>query len=173
MELRAKRKIDVGPIKETLTFRLFLFIGFLMVACSLLEFFLRSKTLQWPTFAAGWAVALLAFYIRRQAIAALGRFWSLHVEIREHHQLVQTGPFRWMRHPAYFSMVLELLAVGLMLNAFFSLLILPCLFVPALILRLRLEETALIEKFGDVYRAYQKSTPALFPYRGPCVSKNQ
>ena len=118
----------------------------------------------------GWLCALGSFYIRRQAIAALGRFWSLHVEIRQHHQLVQIGPFRWLRHPTYFSMILELLSGALMFNARYSLLIVPLLFIPALLLRLRLEEAALIEKFGDAYRAYQKSTPAIIPYKWPLAN---
>ena len=60
-------------------------------------------------------------------------------------------------------MILELLSAGLILNAWFSMLIIPFLFLPVLAWRLRLEEAALVEKFGDAYRAYQKTTPALFP----------
>ncbi|NDJ15643.1 MAG: hypothetical protein EBY17_31475, partial [Acidobacteriia bacterium] len=41
----------------------------------------------------------------------------LHVEIRETHQFVRTGPFRWMRHPTYFSMILELLSAAFILQA--------------------------------------------------------
>lgn len=117
--------------------------------------------------AAGCACALLSFLIRRRAIAALGQFWSLHVEIREKHKLVQTGPFRFVRHPTYFSMILELLATWLLLDAHWTLLAAALIFAPTLWQRFRLEESALVEKFGDVYRAYQRSTPALIPYRWP------
>jgi len=40
-------------------------------------------------------------------------------------------------------------------------------FVPALRQRLKLEERALVEKFGSAYAQYQRSTPALFPYKWP------
>src|SRR5262249_48704256 len=110
---------------------------------------------------------LASFYLRRRAIAALGKFWSLHVEIRDTHQFVQSGPFRFMRHPTYFSMMLELLSVGLLLQAFYMLAFIPFLYFPVLLFRLKLEESALIEKFGDAYGDYQRRVPAIFPVRWP------
>src|SRR6266513_2777777 len=106
----------------------------------------------------------LSFWIRREAIVALGRFWSLHIEIRANHEFVHSGPFRWMRHPTYFSMILELVAIGLILNAVVALAIGLALFAPILYWRINLEEAALVEKFGDRYRKYQHATPVLFPY---------
>jgi protein-S-isoprenylcysteine O-methyltransferase Ste14 len=167
VELRAKRDTIRGPVRETLTLRLFMLTGTLMLAGSIAEFFLRGLVLNWWTFVLGWLCSLASFAIRRRAIAALGKFWSLHVEIRENHQFVRSGPFRWVRHPTYFSMILELLGLGLIMNAFYSLLVVAVCFVSALALRLRLEEAALVEKFGDAYREYQRTTPALFPYKFP------
>jgi protein-S-isoprenylcysteine O-methyltransferase Ste14 len=108
-------------------------------------------------------VALLSFWLRLQAIKSLGKFWSLHIEIRGSHEFVQSGPFRWVRHPTYLSMIMELLAVGLILNAWWMLMLIPFLFIPALVLRIKKEEVALIEKFGEAYRDYQKTTPAVIP----------
>jgi len=89
------------------------------------------------------------------------------VEIREQHEFVRTGPFRWMRHPTYFSMILELLSAAFLLQAPGTLGLVSLLFVPALVERLCLEETALVEKFGDAYRRYQQTTPAVIPWKGP------
>ena len=166
-EVGTKRKIVAGPVKENWTLRLFVATGLLMLASILVEYFWRKLSLWWPTFLAGWGLALTSFVIRRKAIAALGRFWSLHVEIRENHEFVRSGPFRWVRHPTYLSMILELLAGPLITNSFYSLAILPLIFVPALIWRMHLEEAALLEQFGDAYRKYQRTTPALFPYKWP------
>jgi len=166
-ELNTKRDTVRGVVKENLTLRLFMLVGALMLMGSLTEYFLRKQSMHWLTFLAGWSFALASFAIRRRAIAALGQFWSLHVEIRKEHQLVQTGPFRWVRHPTYSSMILELLAVGMILNAAFSLAIVWLVFVPILVWRIRLEEAALVEKFGEGYRNYQRRTPALLPYRRP------
>ena len=164
VEINTKRNTIAGQVRENLTLRLFMLVGTVTFAGAMAEYFWRGKTFAWPWLAAGIACSVVSFWLRRQAIAALGKFWSLHVEIRENHEFVQSGPFRWLRHPAYFSMVLELVGLALMLNAFFTLLIIPFIFIPALLLRLRIEEAALVEKFGDAYRAYQKRVPALFPW---------
>src|SRR5439155_10742820 len=117
MELGAKRDRISGPVRETLTLRLFILAGTLMGIGAIGEFLIAGRALNWLMFGGGWACALVSFAIRRSAIAALGKFWSLHVEIRATHQFVRDGPFRWMRQPTYFSMILELLAAGLILNA--------------------------------------------------------
>ena len=165
VELGTKRDLIAGKIRENLTLRLFLLAGTVIFAGSMAEFIFRAPRLWWPAFSAGWVCGVASFAIRRQAIAALGKFWSLHVEIRENHEFVQSGPFRWVRHPAYFSMILELLALALICNAFFTLLLIPLFFVPVLIMRIRIEEVALVEKFGDAYRTFQRTKPALIPWK--------
>jgi protein-S-isoprenylcysteine O-methyltransferase Ste14 len=62
-------------------------------------------------------------------------------------------------------MILELLSVILLCSAWLTLLIVPCVFIPALALRLHLEEPAMVEKFGDGYREYQRQVPMLIPYK--------
>ena len=167
VEVGTKRETVPGPVRERLTLRLFMLAGTLMVVGSIVEFFVRQLTLNEGTFAAGWICAVASLMVRRRAIAALGKFWSLHVEIRENHAFVQSGPFRWVRHPTYFSMMLELLGLGLIMNATYTGMVVAVIFVPTLALRLKLEEAALVAKFGEAYRTYQRRTPALFPYKWP------
>lgn len=166
-ELGARRETIPGEIRERWSLRLFVIVGTAIWAGALVEYFVRGLRLDWPWFIAGSACGIASFVIRRRAIAALGRFWSLHVEIRNEHQFVQTGPFRWMRHPTYFSMLLELLAVTLILKATICLALVPLLYLPALAYRLSLEEPALVAKFGEAYREYMRTTPAFLPYRWP------
>ena len=137
--------------------------GVLIVAGGITEYLLRGLALWWPTFLVGVVMAVASFALRRAAIRALGRFWSLHVEMREGHVFVTTGPFAHARHPVYFSMILELLGIGLILNAWISLACVFAIFIPTLLLRLRLEEAALVEQFGDHYREYMRATPAIIP----------
>jgi len=163
IELRTRRQLVAGKVRENLTLRLFVAIGTVMIVASLTEYFLLRHVVSWVFFGLGLAVALFSFYVRRSAIAALGRFWSLHVEIRENHELVRDGPFRWVRHPAYSSMILEILSLALILQAWWSALLVYAAFLPTLFARIRIEEKALIEKFGDKYIEFKKTTPALFP----------
>jgi protein-S-isoprenylcysteine O-methyltransferase Ste14 len=165
-EISTRRDTIPGKVQESFTFRLFLVIGTLVTLSSLAEYIVRGS-FSWSALAAGLILAAVSFKLRWAAISALGRFWSLHVEIRENHDFVQSGPFRFMRHPTYFSMLLELVAFALICSAWCTLAAIPILFVPALILRLRLEEPALVAKFGSAYREYQRRVPMLVPYKWP------
>ena len=174
LEIGTKRQLVAGVIRENLTLRLFLGTGMLVLLTSIAEYVFSGRGVSWPLFALGWTVALFSFWLRRKAIAALGRFWSLHVEIRDNHEFVRSGPFRFVRHPAYLSMILELLALALVCNARFTFLLVIVVFVPVLIMRIRLEETALVEKFGERYQEYQRTTPAVIPWlKKPLGSTDQ
>jgi protein-S-isoprenylcysteine O-methyltransferase Ste14 len=166
-EVNAKRETVAGKVQENLTLRLFVLIGTIMTFGSIAEYVIRGGGFSWTALIAGIVCAVISFKLRWAAIAALGKFWSLHVEIRENHEFVQSGPFRFVRHPVYFSMVLELAAFGLICSAWWMMLVIPVAFIPALIMRLRLEEPALIDKFGDAYRDYQRRVPMLIPYKWP------
>lgn len=97
--------------------------------------------------------------------------WTLHslgknltdtVVTRKAHTLVTTGPYRWVRHPFYVSVLL--LAVGcatLAANWF----IFGCGLVlfAMMTLRTRIEEGKLVERFGDEYRHYVERNGAFFP----------
>lgn len=167
IELATRRQLVAGSIRENLTLRLFIGLGTVMLLGSVSEYVFLHKAAVWPLLGAGAVVALFSFWLRRRAIAALGRFWSLHVEIRGNHELVREGPFRWVRHPAYLSMILEILSIGLILQSWGTMLLVYALFLPTLFLRIRIEEAALVEKFGQSYLDFQRETPALFPLRVP------
>ena len=165
-EVFAKREVVAGKKRESVTFRLFMLCGILIVVGGIAEFLLRHSVLWWPTFAIGAVCSLASFAIRHAAIRALGKFWSLHVEMREGHEFVTGGPFAYARHPVYFSMILELLGIGLILNAWITLAVVFAIFTPTLIARVRIEERALLEQFGHAYGKYMQSTPAILPRIG-------
>jgi protein-S-isoprenylcysteine O-methyltransferase Ste14 len=162
-EVFTKREVVAGKKQESITFRLFMLCGILIVAGGIAEFLLRHLVMWWPTFIAGVICSLASFVIRRSAIRSLGKFWSLHVEMREGHEFVTTGPFAYARHPVYFSMILELLGIGMIVNAWISLAVVFAIFTPTLMARVRIEERALLEKFGDAYGKYMQRTPAIIP----------
>jgi len=169
-EVKTKRNTIPGKVQENLTFNLFLIIGTAMTFGSVAEYiFFRKGDFSWIALGLGIVCAIASFKIRWAAIAALGKFWSLHVEMRDNHEFVKSGPFRFLRHPTYFSMILETAAFGLICSAWGMLIIVPFFFIPALIMRLRLEEPALVEKFGDAYRDYQRRVPMVIPYKWPSV----
>ncbi len=76
--------------------------------------------------------------------------------------LVTTGPYRWVRHPMY-STVVVLFFAATMLTANWVVAAGGGLVFALLAARSRVEERRLVEKFGDAYRAYQRSTGRFMP----------
>jgi len=106
----------------------------------------------------GGAIALFAASSRE-----LGRNWSLVARTRSDHELVCTGPYARVRHPIYLGMLLFLLALAVALGHWIQLIIAVPIFLAGTAIRTRIEDGLLEESFGDQFRAYRKSTPALIP----------
>ena len=101
--------------------------------------------------------------LREWAIILLGRFFSRTVKIEEGHRLIMSGPFRWIRHPAYTGMIVMDSAIVLGLGTWVGALFMFAIMLLASLYRIRVEEQALIEAFGDEYRSYSQRTARLFP----------
>jgi protein-S-isoprenylcysteine O-methyltransferase Ste14 len=101
---------------------------------------------------------LIAIWSRRH----LGRNWSGEITIKEEHALVQTGPYRWLRHPIYTGILVMYLGVVLVTGEWLAIAgLLVVLF--AYWRKIRLEEKNLNVAFGEEYNAYRRDTWALVP----------
>jgi len=117
--------------------------------------------LPWRWFGAGLFAAGTA--LRWWAIVHLGRFFSVDVAIACDHRVVETGPYRVVRHPSYTGLLLQCAGLGVVLGTALSLfaIVVPTFFV--LVHRIRVEERALLANFGNVYVAYTRCTKRLLP----------
>ena len=93
----------------------------------------------------------------------LGRNWSLVARTRSDHQLIRTGPYARVRHPIYLGMLFFLLAMAAGLGHWAQLIIAVPLFFAGTAVRTRLEDKLLEQNFGDAFRQYRSSTPAILP----------
>lgn len=93
----------------------------------------------------------------------LGRNWSLVARTRSDHELVRTGPYSRIRHPIYLGLLLFLLAMAIALGHWAQLFIAVPVFFAGTAIRTRLEDSLLEHSFGDSFRDYRSSTPALIP----------
>ena len=98
------------------------------------------------------------------ATRALGKQWRVDAGLNADHELVMAGPYRFVRHPIYTSMLAVLLGTGFMVSPWW-------LFLPALVLffigteiRVRIEDNLLATQFGDSFTNYKSRVPAYVPF---------
>lgn len=102
-------------------------------------------------------LALLAWTHR-----TLDKYWSITIEFREEHQLLTSGPYRWVRHPMYTAHLIYFLS-WLLVTANVLFLANYLLTVAIIFNRIPREEKELIGKFGEKYVNYMEKTKKLFP----------
>ncbi len=93
----------------------------------------------------------------------LGRFYSETVRIRPEHKLITNGPYRIIRHPIYLGVILFSLSIPMILGSLYGFVTILAL-IPMLLRRIRIEEKALVSKFGQEYLKYAHKTKKLIPY---------
>jgi protein-S-isoprenylcysteine O-methyltransferase len=113
---------------------------------------------------AGAVVFAAGIMVRWYAILALGRFFTVNVAIAADHRLVEAGPYRLLRHPSYTGALLAFLGLGLCLDNWASLALLMVPTSVVFLWRMRIEENALLETFGERYRDYMRRTRRLIPF---------
>ena len=85
------------------------------------------------------------------AVSSLGSFWTMRVLILPESNVVTSGPYRWIRHPNYVAVLLEIAATPLIGKCFITFAVVMILFSIVLALRIRYEEAALKQhtNYGD------------------------
>lgn len=92
----------------------------------------------------------------------LGGNWSGTVTLKQGHELIRTGPYRFVRHPIYTGLLLAVLGSAIAIGEWRGLLGFA-LFVLAFVHKLGIEERFLTQQFGDSYTRYRRDVPALVP----------
>jgi protein-S-isoprenylcysteine O-methyltransferase Ste14 len=114
-------------------------------------------------FALGLIVALAGIAFRWYAIARLGRFFTTRVMVASDQTVVDTGPYRLVRHPSYTGALLTVFGV-LLSNTNWLTLACFLLAIPGFAYRIAVEEKALASGLGQPYRDYMRRTKRLIPY---------
>jgi protein-S-isoprenylcysteine O-methyltransferase Ste14 len=94
---------------------------------------------------------------------ALGKFYSGHVSVMGGQPLVQRGPYRYIRHPAYAGYLLMTFGLVLGYSSIAGLAVILGLLLPGLVYRINVEEKMLAEHFGAQFKAYARGTARLIP----------
>lgn len=118
--------------------------------------------------ASGYALGVLVFLaglgLRWYAIIYLGRFFTVDVAIAEDHRVVDSGPYRLVRHPSYTGALMAFLGIGICLGNWVSLAVATLPIAVAFMWRIHVEEAALAGALGERYAEYARRTKRLLPW---------
>ncbi|MFA5110492.1 MAG: isoprenylcysteine carboxylmethyltransferase family protein [Desulfobaccales bacterium] len=109
----------------------------------------------------GFILFLAGIAYRLWAIKTLGKYYSHIVRQIAGHQIIETGPYRRIRHPAYAGMILANLGIIIFFFNWITLTLFSLILIPAIILRIIIEEKTLFKM--DKYVDYAKNRPRLIP----------
>lgn len=115
-----------------------------------------------PFFAIAFVLVVTGVALAIWSRVVLGRNWSSVVQIKRDHELIETGAYRYVRHPIYTGILLAFIGTAVKVGdvrGIFAVLIVFASFWR----KLRMEERMLGETFGEVYSAYRRRTRALIP----------
>lgn len=112
------------------------------------------------------AVVLFAggLIFRWWAIVILGRFFTVDVTIEKDHELVERGPFRYVRHPSYTGVLFAFVGWALTLGNWVAIFVVMVPIFIAFVRRMNVEEEALRGALGERYREYMGRTKRLVPF---------
>jgi protein-S-isoprenylcysteine O-methyltransferase Ste14 len=123
------------------------------------RFLPRSEALFWlgaliVAVGLGWSVLARVY---------LGGNWSSSVTVKQGHELIRTGPYRWTRHPIYTGLIAAFAGSAIALGEWRGLLALA-LMVVAFMRKSAVEERFMMAQFPAAYPRYRAEVPALLPH---------
>jgi|SRR6185503_941637 len=163
------KRSKTGVKKNDADKRSLLFLWITIPACLTLAGFISGYRLGPATtddvvIKIGLAMAIVGFAIRWTAIFALGKFFTVDVEISEQHKLKTEGIYKMVRHPSYLGLILIVIALGLCMENLVSLAVVVVPIFIAMNYRITVEEKALTDAFGTQYTAYSETTARIIPW---------
>ncbi|MFI6686960.1 methyltransferase family protein [Streptomyces sp. NPDC050485] len=169
LALQARQLLSSAPTERTEWRSLLLFMAMAgAVSWAVHPVARATPGLDYSTSSAAAQLAVLLFAwagigLRLWAIVTLGRFFRGTVHVQRDHQVVRSGPYRWVRHPAYSGILLAGLALGVTLDNTAALLVLLAGGALALGYRIHVEEKLLSQALGATYTQYTAVTRRLIP----------
>ena len=108
-------------------------------------------------------VMLAGLTLRVWAVLTLGRYFTWFITVYDDHKVIRSGPFRFIRHPAYGGALLLFVGTLLFLHAWIGAALSLVFQLFAYVRRIRYEEKMMIERLGAAYMTYTREVRALVP----------
>jgi protein-S-isoprenylcysteine O-methyltransferase len=110
------------------------------------------------------SIALGGLYLRSWAYVTLGKFFTMHLETKDDQVLIETGPYRYLRHPSYTGAFLTYTFIPLFLGSYRAAIVSVVLLLFAFHRRITHEEKMLDAHMGEKYRAFCLKKARLLPF---------
>jgi protein-S-isoprenylcysteine O-methyltransferase Ste14 len=130
-------------------------------------FGLQRAAIPWrrtEIFCAGIALMWVGIAFRYYAMRVLGRFFTFDVAVHGGQTVVESGPYRYIRHPSYTGAMVTLMGFGLALGNWAGLIALVACGAIGYTYRIHVEEAALVAALGQPYTDYMDRTRRLVPF---------
>jgi protein-S-isoprenylcysteine O-methyltransferase len=112
----------------------------------------------------GVGLALAGMALRLWSVRTLGRYFTFVVRVSDDQPVIETGPYRLLRHPSYAGFMLTSVGIGLSLRYAWAPLIIAVPLAVGMAFRMRVEERAMVDALGEPYRAYMRRTRRIVPF---------
>lgn len=165
LETFSRRTRKIGEIRQRWTFSLLFVAHAIVIVGSIVEYLLLKRDISLIVMSFGITLYLCGLIGRNWSIRTLGEYWSIHLEIRRDHKLIRNGPYKYVRHPAYLCIILEVCGIPLIVNSYFTFLFAVAVYIPLILLRIYYEEKEHLKIFGPEYLEYKRQVGALFPIK--------
>lgn len=109
----------------------------------------------------GFIIFLAGIIYRLWAIKTLGKYYSHIVREIDGHKIVDSGPYRHIRHPAYAGMIVANFGIVVFFFNLITLILFLLVLIPAIMLRILVEEKTLLGIKG--YPDFAKNRKRLIP----------
>ncbi len=112
----------------------------------------------------GVAVMALGLLVRVWSARTLGEFYTRTLLVSGRQQLVESGPYRWLRHPGYSGDIVLLLGAGAATGNVFVFAVIALMVLPAYGYRIHVEELMLRQQFGATFERYAQTRWRVIPF---------
>jgi len=107
---------------------------------------------------------IIGLIIRWISIVKLKKSFTVNVSISKNQSLIQSGLYKYIRHPSYLGSLLSFLGLAFIFNNWLSFILIFFPIFAAFLYRIYIEEKVMGKAFGDAYIDYKKSSWKLLPY---------
>jgi protein-S-isoprenylcysteine O-methyltransferase len=114
-------------------------------------------------FIIGTCMAIIGLIIRITSIITLKKHFTYTVAKVQDHELIETGLYKWIRHPGYLGQLIIFAGISMSLSNWLSVVLMMLPVLAGYLYRIRTEEKFMVGQFGVKYTDYQKRTKRLIP----------